>query len=234
MGVLIYVIRRARPEHPRRLRAGGGPGLHPGQRAAARCRVARTDRRRHEEGGSDPGEERGHRRLQHHLAATRCSRPPTRRTWASSSCSSSRGRSARPKRNTRTASCLALNRAFAQQIPEAGVIAFGPPSIPGLGTGAGFTMQLQDRSGGSPDYLAEQTRRFMEAARKRPEIGRINTLYRAAVPQVYRRHRPQQGAEVRRAAERRQHDARRAARQLVRQRFQPVRPRLQGVRAGGA
>src|SRR3954453_10493822 len=73
---------------------------------------------------------------------------------------------------------LALNRAFAQQIPEAGVVAFGPPAIPGLGTGAGFTMQLQDRSGGSPDYLAEQTRRFMEAARKRPEIARSNTLYR--------------------------------------------------------
>jgi hydrophobe/amphiphile efflux-1 (HAE1) family protein len=79
----------------------------------------------------------------------------------------------------------ALNRAFAQQIPEAGVVAFGPPAIPGLGTGAGFTMQLQDRSGGAPDYLAEQTRRFMEAARKRPEIARVNTLYRAAVPQVY-------------------------------------------------
>jgi HAE1 family hydrophobic/amphiphilic exporter-1 len=79
----------------------------------------------------------------------------------------------------------ALNRAFAQQIPEAGVVAFGPPAIPGLGTGAGFTMQLQDRSGGSPDYLAEQTQRFMVAARKRPEIARVNTLYRAAVPQVY-------------------------------------------------
>ncbi len=79
----------------------------------------------------------------------------------------------------------ALNKAFAQQIPEAGVVAFGPPAIPGLGTGAGFTMQLQDRSGGSPDYLAEQTQRFMVAARKRPEIARVNTLYRAAVPQVY-------------------------------------------------
>ena len=79
----------------------------------------------------------------------------------------------------------ALNKAFAQQIPEAGVVAFGPPAIPGLGTGAGFTMQLQDRSGGPPEYLAEQTRRFMEAARKRPEIARVNTLYRAAVPQVY-------------------------------------------------
>jgi hydrophobe/amphiphile efflux-1 (HAE1) family protein len=78
-----------------------------------------------------------------------------------------------------------LNRAFAQSIPEAGVVAFGPPAIPGLGTGAGFTMQLQDRSGGAPEYLAQQAARFMEAARKRPEIARINTLYRAQVPQIY-------------------------------------------------
>ena len=79
----------------------------------------------------------------------------------------------------------ALNRAFAQQVPEAGAVAFGPPAIPGLGTGAGFTMQLQDRSGGTPEYLAEQTAKFMEAARKRPEIGRIGSLYRATVPQIY-------------------------------------------------
>jgi HAE1 family hydrophobic/amphiphilic exporter-1 len=79
----------------------------------------------------------------------------------------------------------ALNRAFAQQIPDASVVAFGPPAIPGLGTGAGFTLQLQDRSGGAPEYLAQQVTRFMDAARKRPEIGRINTLYRAAVPQIY-------------------------------------------------
>jgi hydrophobe/amphiphile efflux-1 (HAE1) family protein len=79
----------------------------------------------------------------------------------------------------------ALNRAFREQIPEGQVLAFGPPAIPGLGTGAGFTMQLQDRSGGPPQYLADQAQRFLEAARKRPEIGRIATLYRAAVPQVF-------------------------------------------------
>src|SRR6188472_1244668 len=79
----------------------------------------------------------------------------------------------------------ALTRGFAQGIPEAGVVAFGPPAIPGLGTGAGFTMELQDRSGGAPDYLAEQAARFMEAARKRPEIARINSLYRATVPQIF-------------------------------------------------
>jgi HAE1 family hydrophobic/amphiphilic exporter-1 len=79
----------------------------------------------------------------------------------------------------------ALNKAFSTQIPEAAVVAFGPPSIPGLGTGAGFTMQLQDRSGGSPQYLGDQAQKFMAAARKRPEIGRINTLYRATVPQIF-------------------------------------------------
>jgi hydrophobe/amphiphile efflux-1 (HAE1) family protein len=79
----------------------------------------------------------------------------------------------------------ALNRAFVTEIPEGRVVAFGPPAIPGLGTGACFTLELQDRSGGSPQYLAEQTQRFIDAARKRPEIGRISTLYRSAVPQVY-------------------------------------------------
>ncbi|HET9833588.1 MAG TPA: efflux RND transporter permease subunit, partial [Vicinamibacterales bacterium] len=78
-----------------------------------------------------------------------------------------------------------LNREFRREIPEAGVVAFGPPAIPGLGTGAGFTLELQDRSGGTPAYLAQQAQRFMEAARKRPEIGRVSTLYRASVPQIY-------------------------------------------------
>jgi hydrophobic/amphiphilic exporter-1 (mainly G- bacteria), HAE1 family len=79
----------------------------------------------------------------------------------------------------------ALNREFARQIPEGVVVAFGPPAIPGLGTGAGFTMELQDRAGRSPDFLAQQALVFMQAASQRPEIGRINTLYRATVPQIY-------------------------------------------------
>jgi HAE1 family hydrophobic/amphiphilic exporter-1 len=77
-----------------------------------------------------------------------------------------------------------LNRAFAQEIREGSVVAFGPPAIPGLGTGAGFTMQLQDRSGGAPDYLAQQTQKFMEAARKRPEIAHHDALP-GTVPQIY-------------------------------------------------
>jgi HAE1 family hydrophobic/amphiphilic exporter-1 len=91
----------------------------------------------------------------------------------------------RGREHTAAVVTAALNKAFAQEIREGQVLAFGPPAIPGLGTGAGFTFQLQDRSGGTPEYLAEQAQKFIAAARKRPEIGRINTLYRASVPQIF-------------------------------------------------
>ncbi len=77
-----------------------------------------------------------------------------------------------------------LNFAFAKRVSEAVVFAFGPPAIPGLGTGSGFTMMLQDRSGSNPAYLAGQTQNFVAAAQQRPEIASIGSLYRASVPQV--------------------------------------------------
>jgi HAE1 family hydrophobic/amphiphilic exporter-1 len=79
----------------------------------------------------------------------------------------------------------AMNRRFALEIPEAITFAFGPPAIPGLGTGSGFSMMLQDRGGNTPSYLAEQTRVFMEAAGERPEIGNVITTFRANVPQIF-------------------------------------------------
>jgi len=91
----------------------------------------------------------------------------------------------RGREHTAAAVTAELNRAFGEEIREGAVIAFGPPAIPGLGTGAGFTMEIQDRSGGTPEYLSDQTQKFIEAARKRPEIARINSLYRASVPQIY-------------------------------------------------
>ncbi|GAA0879025.1 multidrug efflux RND transporter permease subunit [Algoriphagus jejuensis] len=75
------------------------------------------------------------------------------------------------------------NLAFRQTITEATTIAFGPPPIEGLGTSAGFTLQLQDRSGNDPQFLDEQAQIFMAEARKRPEIANIFTLYRSNVPQ---------------------------------------------------
>ncbi|HEX5168095.1 MAG TPA: multidrug efflux RND transporter permease subunit [Cyclobacteriaceae bacterium] len=86
---------------------------------------------------------------------------------------------------TRTAKQLiqATNIAFRGIVSEATAIAFGPPPIEGLGTSAGFTLQLQDRSGNTPQFLDDQARNFIAEARKRPEIGNIFTLYRSNVPQ---------------------------------------------------
>jgi HAE1 family hydrophobic/amphiphilic exporter-1 len=76
-----------------------------------------------------------------------------------------------------------INGLAVKNISEATILAVGPPPIVGLGNAAGFTMMLQDRAGNTPQYLAEQAQKFIAAASKRPEIGRIYTLYRANVPQ---------------------------------------------------
>jgi HAE1 family hydrophobic/amphiphilic exporter-1 len=78
-----------------------------------------------------------------------------------------------------------LNRQFAIGVPEAITFAFGPPAIPGLGTGSGFSMMLQDRGGNTPEYLALQAEAFMDKARERPEIGNILSTFRANVPQIF-------------------------------------------------
>jgi HAE1 family hydrophobic/amphiphilic exporter-1 len=77
-----------------------------------------------------------------------------------------------------------LNDAFRAQIPQATVFAFLPPAIPGLGASGGFSLWVQDRSGGSVDFLNQNLQRFLAAARKRPELQNVNSSFRAAVPQV--------------------------------------------------
>lgn len=78
-----------------------------------------------------------------------------------------------------------LNRALATQIPEAVAFAFMPPSIPGFGSSGGFSFWLQDRSGGSVELLDQNLKAFLAAARKRPELAGVNSLFSASVPQVY-------------------------------------------------
>ena len=78
-----------------------------------------------------------------------------------------------------------LNGRFRKEIPEATVFAFQPPSISGLGTAGGFSLWLQDRSGGPVSFLADNLDKFLEEARKRPELVNVNSTFRAAVPQVF-------------------------------------------------
>jgi HAE1 family hydrophobic/amphiphilic exporter-1 len=78
-----------------------------------------------------------------------------------------------------------VNRQLAFTVPGAVAFAFGPPAIPGLGTGSGFSIMLQDRGGSSPQYLAEQSERFIQAALEQPEIGGAFTTFRANAPQIF-------------------------------------------------
>ncbi len=80
---------------------------------------------------------------------------------------------------------LDLNKRLAVGIKGAQVFAFGPPAIPGLGNGSGFSMMLQDRTGNTPQYLAQNTMKFIKAANARPEIGRASTTFQASVPQRF-------------------------------------------------
>jgi hydrophobic/amphiphilic exporter-1 (mainly G- bacteria), HAE1 family len=78
-----------------------------------------------------------------------------------------------------------LNRRLAAELPEATAFAFVPPSIPGLGTSGGFSFWLQDRSGGTVDFLDQNLKRFLAAARERPELAGVNSSFNATVPQVF-------------------------------------------------
>src|SRR5215470_8302634 len=78
-----------------------------------------------------------------------------------------------------------INGALATQIPEAQAFAFMPPSIPGLGSAGGFSLWLQDRSGGSVEFLDQNLQAFMAAARKRPELAGVMSQFSAGVPQIY-------------------------------------------------
>lgn len=59
---------------------------------------------------------------------------------------------------------------------------FGPPPIPAIGTSSGFTMMLQSNTNPSPKYLEKQIDLFLEAANKRPEIGKAYSEYSASIP----------------------------------------------------
>jgi HAE1 family hydrophobic/amphiphilic exporter-1 len=79
-----------------------------------------------------------------------------------------------------------VNKRLAE-LPQAKAFLFPPPAIPGVGTSGGVSFVLEDRSGKDIAFLANNTQKFMEAARQRPEIARIDTTFIPDVPQVFAR-----------------------------------------------
>lgn len=80
---------------------------------------------------------------------------------------------------------MELNKQLYVGVNSAQVFSFEPPTIPGLGSGTGFTFMIQDKGGNTPEYLSEQADVFLAAANARPEIGNAFTTFKASVPQKF-------------------------------------------------
>src|SRR5512147_442397 len=65
------------------------------------------------------------------------------------------------------------------------IIVIPPPPIPGIGTGGGFTMRIQDRQGRGPELLAAATDELVAAARKAPGLTSVFSPFSANTPQVF-------------------------------------------------
>lgn len=70
----------------------------------------------------------------------------------------------------------------AKVAPEAQVIAFNPPALPGLGMVGGWSMQLQDMSGHTDEELNEITEKLLVAMNQRPELQGVRTTYKINSP----------------------------------------------------
>lgn len=70
-------------------------------------------------------------------------------------------------------------------IPEANIITFMPPAIPGLGSSDGFEFILQDKSGSTPQELESVMNGLLVAANTDEKLSRVYSQYRANVPRVW-------------------------------------------------
>ncbi|WP_447978232.1 multidrug efflux RND transporter permease subunit [Candidatus Nitrospira bockiana] len=71
------------------------------------------------------------------------------------------------------------------RIPEALILAFNAPSIRGLGATGGFSLQLQDPTGGDFKTFAAVAQDYVSRARQDPAIGAIGTSFRVGSPRLY-------------------------------------------------
>ena len=72
----------------------------------------------------------------------------------------------------------------AMTVPEAQVIAFNPPALPGLGSVGGWSLQLQDLAGHSNEELNEIAQKVVAKANQRPELQGVRTTFNISSPTV--------------------------------------------------
>ncbi|WP_424629859.1 efflux RND transporter permease subunit [Bradyrhizobium sp. SYSU BS000235] len=92
---------------------------------------------------------------------------------------------ARVKKGLTAAVITAELRKRLSAIENAFIIVVPPPAVPGIGTGGGFAMRVQDRQGRGPELLAAATDELVNAARKAPGLTAVFSPFTANTPQVF-------------------------------------------------
>ena len=72
---------------------------------------------------------------------------------------------------------------IAAGIPEANIIFFAPPSVPGFSASGGFEVNLQDKTGGTFENLDLENQNFLRALNQRPEIQYASSSFSTKFPQ---------------------------------------------------
>jgi HAE1 family hydrophobic/amphiphilic exporter-1 len=73
--------------------------------------------------------------------------------------------------------------AAAATIPDANILFFAPPSVPGFGISSGFEMTVLDRAGGEFAELDRVTQEYLRQLMQRPEILYAQTSFNTKFPQ---------------------------------------------------
>jgi HAE1 family hydrophobic/amphiphilic exporter-1 len=91
----------------------------------------------------------------------------------------------RGKEGLTTAGILNDLRGQMQALREAFVLVIPPPSVPGIGTGGGFKMYVQDRAGRGPRALEQAVGAIVGPANQTPGLVQVFTLFNTKTPQIY-------------------------------------------------
>ncbi|WP_298885347.1 multidrug efflux RND transporter permease subunit [uncultured Bradyrhizobium sp.] len=85
-----------------------------------------------------------------------------------------------------TASVITANlRKRLSAIEGAFIVVIPPPAVPGIGTGGGFAIRIQDRQGRGPELLGAATDELVAAARKSPNLTSVFSPFTANTPQQF-------------------------------------------------
>jgi multidrug efflux pump len=78
-----------------------------------------------------------------------------------------------------------MRAAWAREIKDAQVVAFGAPAIPGLSVAGGFKLMVEDRAGLGVDALQHQTDQLVRKLQAGRGLVGVSTQFRSKTPQLF-------------------------------------------------